>query len=65
MRALLASLVLVAAGCAVRPYQREHLAMPAMQLEPAVGDAVVAHALESREGAIGGQASGGGSCGCN
>lgn len=57
----------LAAGCAgVKPYQRERLAKPKMQLsdDPQATE-MTEHVYESREGAAGGTASGGGGCGCN
>lgn len=55
------------AGCArVQPHERGRLARPDMQLAPdpdlAAGSE---HALEYREGAVGGLGGGGGGCGCN
>lgn len=70
MRALFA-LVLVAglggSGCVtVAPYQREHLANPAMNMEDEEGETEFqAHVFDSREGATGGHGSTGGGCGCN
>jgi hypothetical protein len=58
---LTASLALAACG-AVKPWQRELLALPAMQLD---ADAHEQHVLESREGASGGYGSVGTGCGCN
>ena len=54
-------------GCArVQPHERGRLAKPDMQLAPdpdlAAGSE---HALEYREGAVGGLGGGGGGCGCN
>jgi hypothetical protein len=58
-------------GCAVskwtvRPHQRELLADRIMSLE-AIGQEQAAeqHILENREGAIGGNGTAGGGCGCN
>jgi hypothetical protein len=60
-----------AAGCAaskwtVRPHQRELLADRIMSLD-AIGQEQAAeqHILENREGAIGGNGTAGGGCGCN
>jgi hypothetical protein len=70
MRALrfaLVALSVASAGCVtVRPQQRAALADPIMQFE---GDpqqaAAYRHALENREGAMGGAGVSGGGCGCN
>lgn len=54
-------------GCVrVRPYQREHLARPNMQLarDPQASE-IEQHVYETREGAAGGTAAAGGGCGCN
>jgi hypothetical protein len=58
-------------GCAaskwtVRPHQRELLADRIMSLD-AIGQEQAAeqHILENREGAIGGNGTAGGGCGCN
>jgi hypothetical protein len=66
------SLILVAtivSGCTlepVKPWERDLLARPEMQL---VNDPVEAsldeHIHFSKEGAFGGQGAGGGGCGCN
>jgi hypothetical protein len=50
----------------VRPHQRELLADRIMSLE-AIGQEQAAeqHILENREGAIGGNGTAGGGCGCN
>jgi hypothetical protein len=59
-----AVLALWLGGCsAVKPYQREHLALPGMSLgEDAAGDQ---HVFESREGSAGAYGSVGSGCGCN
>ena len=55
-----------ATGCAnVKPWQRELLAQPGMQLDAKPGDVAEQHMLESREASIGGFGGGGGGCGCN
>jgi len=68
---LLCALVLLAvagglAGCvAVKPWEREILSHPHMQLAPRLGAAYRPHLLSIREGSIGGDQGGGGGCGCN
>lgn len=52
-------------GCLVKPYQRELLALPSMSLETPPGGEAVEHALDSREGSVGGVGASGGGCGCN
>ena len=64
MRACLLIVTLVASGCVtVRPYEREHLAHPAMSFAPE--DGPDPHMLESREGSSGGTGNLGSGCGCN
>ena len=60
-------LVLGSAGCAtVRPEQRAILADPTMQFETKSAEqAALDHALDNREGSIGGGSVRGGGCGCN
>jgi uncharacterized protein DUF4266 len=55
------------AGCAtVAPQQRAILADPTMQFNgEAKHDAALRHAIENREGSIGGTGVSGGGCGCN
>ncbi len=55
------------AGCAnVRPWEREVLARPDMQLESnALDTALDDHIYFSKEGTSGGRGFGGGGCGCN
>ena len=71
MRALLVSVLVgvpaLAGGCvSVAPYEREHLANPAMDGELEEGETEFqAHVFDSREGATGGHGSTGGGCGCN
>jgi hypothetical protein len=63
-----AALLLVAlSGCAaVAPQQRAILADPTMQFDAeAKHDAALHHALENREGSMGGTGVSGGGCGCN
>jgi hypothetical protein len=54
-------------GCAtVAPQQRAILADPTMQFDSeAKHDAALHHALENREGSMGGTGVSGGGCGCN
>jgi hypothetical protein len=66
-RALGLGLVALLGGCATtKPWQRETLAEPVMSPD---GDpdreALRAHMLGTREGALGGFGRGGGGCGCN
>lgn len=70
MRALLALLVVAAvalgAGCGVRANQRERLAKPKMQFNPAPETTQLEqHVYSYREGSTGGYDAGGGGCGCN
>lgn len=66
---MLLGVVLLAAagsGCAaVKPWQRELLAQPGMQLAATPDVRAEQHMLESREAAVGGFGGGGGGCGCN
>jgi hypothetical protein len=59
----------MAGGCAslgVRPWQREILARPAMQLDADPLDAAIdEHLYFSKEASSGGRTFGGGGCGCN
>ncbi len=61
-----AAMLLVSAGCAnVIPTQRGTLARPEMQFDADIGHArILLHTYSSKEGASGGQATGGGGCGC-
>jgi hypothetical protein len=53
-------------GCAtVKPYERELLAQPGMNLTPTGDAGAEQHMLESREASAGGFGGGGGGCGCN
>lgn len=65
----LAALILVAttAGCAtVAPEHRAILADPTMQFDvDAQHEAGMRHAIDNREGSIGGSGVQGGGCGCN
>jgi hypothetical protein len=55
------------AGCAtVAPQERAILADPTMQFDSeAKHDAALRHALDNREGSMGGTGVSGGGCGCN
>lgn len=59
--------LLALSGCAtVAPQQRAILADPTMQFDAeAKHDAALRHALENREGSMGGTGVSGGGCGCN
>jgi hypothetical protein len=61
------SLGLCASGCAtVSPQERAILADPTMQFDSdAKHDAALRHAIENREGSMGGTGVAGGGCGCN
>ena len=56
-----------AAGCAtVKPYEREYLSRPSMDLQREATEAkFYSHVLDAREGATGGVGTAGGGCGCN
>jgi Domain of unknown function (DUF4266) len=58
---------LLLGGCAtVAPQQRAILADPTMQFDSeAKHDAPLRHAIENREGSMGGTGVSGGGCGCN
>ncbi len=60
-------LAVLLAGCAtVAPQQRAILADPTMQFNgEAKHDAALRHAIENREGSMGGTGVSGGGCGCN
>jgi hypothetical protein len=62
-----ASLAIFVAGCAtVAPEQRAILADPTMQFDAeAKHEAALRHALDNREGSMGGTGVSGGGCGCN
>ena len=57
----------LASGCGtVKPWQRDLLARPQMQIVPSPSlHAVDEHVYFSKEGSMGGQDVGGGGCGCN
>ena len=59
--------VCAAAGCAtVKPYEREYLSRPSMDLQREATEAkFYSHVLDAREGATGGVGTAGGGCGCN
>jgi hypothetical protein len=69
--AALAAAMLTVAACSsvepwVKPYERERLADPVMQLDPdPVSSAYLDHVFEVREGARGATGGAGGGCGCN
>jgi hypothetical protein len=67
MRTTLALLVLSVGGCAtVAPQQRAILADPTMQFEAeSKHEAPLRHAIDNREGSMGGTGVSGGGCGCN
>jgi len=62
-----AACLLLASGCAtVAPTQRAVLADPTMQFDgEAKHDAALRHAIDNREGSMGGTGVSGGGCGCN
>ena len=57
----------LASGCGtVKPWQRDLLARPQMQIVPSPAlKAVDEHVYFSKEGSMGGHDVGGGGCGCN
>jgi hypothetical protein len=59
--------LLLLSGCAtVAPQQRAILADPTMQFDAdQKHDAALRHAIDNREGSIGGTGVSGGGCGCN
>ncbi len=59
--------VLSTAGCAtVKPYEREYLSRPSMDLQREATEAkFYSHVLDAREGTTGGLGNAGGGCGCN
>ena len=64
---LLVFLFILLSGCAtVAPQQRAILADPTMQFDgEGKHDAALRHALDNREGSMGGTGVSGGGCGCN
>jgi hypothetical protein len=61
------AIAVLATGCAtVAPTQRAILADPTMQFDgEKKHDAALRHAMENREGSMGGTGVSGGGCGCN
>jgi hypothetical protein len=58
--------VVMLAGCGVKPYQRGNLAKPKMQFNPSPEqNQHEQHVYAYREGSTGGYDAGGGGCGCN
>ena len=67
-RLVLVIVFLGSAGCAsgARPWQRELLAKPKMQIAPdRLSTICEQHVYDYREGSAGGYGAGGGGCGCN
>lgn len=64
---VLVTLACLIGGCStVKPWDRDLLAQPKMQLVPApLDNALDEHIFFSKEAASGGQGLGGGGCGCN
>jgi uncharacterized protein DUF4266 len=60
-------LLCAASGCThVKPYEREHLTRPGMDVEhEALAEEFEAHVHDAREAAPGARGSTGGGCGCN
>ncbi len=67
IRALVLVILAASTGCAtVAPQQRAILADPTMQFEAeAKHEAALRHAIDNREGSMGGTGVAGGGCGCN
>jgi hypothetical protein len=67
LRCAAIAIAALATGCAtVAPTQRAILADPAMQFDgEAKHDAALRHAMDNREGSMGGSGVSGGGCGCN
>ena len=67
IRALALVILAASTGCAtVAPQQRAILADPTMQFEAeAKHEAALRHAIDNREGSMGGTGVAGGGCGCN
>lgn len=65
MKALFLLLALAGGCAAVKPWQREALTQPGMQLESSASARADQHMLESREASAGGFGGSGGGCGCN
>lgn len=64
---VVALVLVLLTGCATtHPWEREQLAQPVMDPDPDPDrEALRAHFLGTREGAVGGLGGGGGGCGCN
>jgi hypothetical protein len=63
---LLSALSLLGACATVRPQERAALADPVMQFDQGPEQqAAMRHAIENREGSMGGEGVTGGGCGCN
>ena len=66
---MISGLLLLSTGCSrfgVKPWERDVLALPAMQLDAAAVDlGLDDHIYFSKEASSGGRAFGGGGCGCN
>jgi len=57
--------VMVSCALGVKPYEREFLADPVMQLNDDVdATKMEEHLLQNREGSSGGESASGGGCGC-
>ncbi len=67
MRRALTLIALASLGCVtVRPWQRERLARPCMQMDaPAASASFDAHVRAVRSGDVPASGVGGGGCGCN
>lgn len=67
IRALALVILVASSSCAtVAPQQRAILADPTMQFEAeAKHEAALRHAIDNREGSMGGTGVAGGGCGCN
>lgn len=70
-RTLLVTILLLSvAGCGVtpwvKPYERQNLADPVMQMDrDPIASGFMHHVYQAREGARGAEGGGGGGCGCN
>ena len=63
---LSASMLLISACAAVKPYEREHLALRLMDFKQAQAEeATERHWLETLEASTGGMGGSGGGCACN
>ncbi len=62
----LAMAILLSACAAVKPYQREHLALRIMDFNKELSEeAIERHWIETLEGSTGGLGGSGGGCACN